>query len=130
MLKSPFISGAALESLTGKIFHWSQLNKLTKPLAFQCVQFIYNHIRKNKHLKNKIFKLNDTILMNLKFWLLAILTIQSSLISGLFKFWKIQHSIFTDAANFGIGIFDGASFGTRSLMERNSNLYPFMRKKI
>ena len=46
LLKSPFISGAALESLTGKIFHWSQLNKLTKPLAFQCVQFIYNHIRK------------------------------------------------------------------------------------
>ena len=84
---------------------------------------------KNKRLKNKIFKLNDNILMNLKFWLLAIPTIQSSPISGLFKFWKIQHSIFTDASNFAIGIFDGSNFGARSVMGTKFESLPIHEKE-
>ncbi len=64
-----FVTGEALESLCGKLMHWSQFRKYAKVLCYRLLAFIFRWIRLNKHLKRNIFWITDEILIDLQFWL-------------------------------------------------------------
>ncbi len=79
-----FVTGEALESICGKIMHWSQFRKYAKVLCYRMLAFIFRYIRKNKHLKSHIFYVFDELAIDMRFWLkycwyLRIVTMESIL---------------------------------------------------
>lgn len=69
IIKYRVITGRALESITGKIMHWSQLNKCTKALVYNSIAHIHNNIRNGKIRKNQLIILPLSIINDLKYWL-------------------------------------------------------------
>lgn len=68
-LKAGIISGVALESLCGKIMHWSQLYKPAKSLCYNMLSYLFELIRKKHDYKKKCFYVPQCIKQDLKFWL-------------------------------------------------------------
>ena len=97
------ISGRALESLCGKLMHWSQLYKPAKPLCYNMLGFIYQNIRKNKNLKRKWFRIPDSIIMDLKFWLKYIDILKEVKMERILYIPSIQINGTSDASSFGAG---------------------------
>ena len=63
------VTGEALESICGKIMHWSQFRHFAKVLCYRMLGFIFHYIRDNKYLKWKVFHLTREILDDMRFWL-------------------------------------------------------------
>ena len=68
-IKIRVISGSALESLCGKIMHWSQLYKPAKSLCYNMVSYLHKLLRTKQDYKRLCFNIPDCIIQDLKFWL-------------------------------------------------------------
>ena len=124
VIKYRVISGRALESLCGKIMHWSQLYKPSKPLCYNMLGFIYQNIRKNKNLKRRWFELPDSIIMDLKFWLKYIDILQEVKMERILYTPSIQINGTSDASNFGAGYCIGTKWSNyRFTAKHKKNLH-------
>ena len=103
VIQYQIISGRALESLCGKIMHWSQLYKPAKPLCYNMLGFIYQNIRQDKNLKLRWFILPESVITDLKFWLRYIDILQEVKMARILYTPSIQINGSSDASNFGAG---------------------------
>ncbi len=110
-IKHRYATGEALESICGKIMHWSQFRKYAKVLCFRLLAFIFRHIRTHKHLKFKIFHISDEIILDFRFWIryaqyMRVVTMESILYTP-----SITVMASSDACNFGAGFVVNSEFG-------------------
>ncbi len=63
------MTGRALESLAGKLMHWSQINDYSKALVYNSLIYIFNNIRNEIINKSDIIILPLSVINDLKFWL-------------------------------------------------------------
>ena len=68
-LKAKIITGRALETLCGKIMHWSQLYKPAKALCYNMVSYLHKILRCKQNYKYLAFRVPPCILRDLRFWL-------------------------------------------------------------
>ncbi len=64
------LTGKALEYIAGMILHLSQLNKLSKCLAWNIIRLIHNYIRNGIYKKTDCLILPLYIIRDLRFWFL------------------------------------------------------------
>ena len=103
VIKYKIITGRALESLCGKIMHWSQLYRPAKPLCYNMLGFIFKNIREDKRLKLRWFKLPNIIINDLRFWLKYIDLIHEVEMIRIIKTPSIQIIGSSDASKFAAG---------------------------
>ena len=103
VIKYKFITGRALETLSGKIMHWSQLYKPAKSLCYNMVSFIHKTLRKHKHYRTLIFRLPDCVINDLKFWLKYVNLIKDVPMYSIIKEPSIEMIGSSDACNTGGG---------------------------
>ena len=112
LIQCGWATGAALESICGKIMHWSQIRKPAKVLCNRLMRFIHEHIRSNKHLRHRTFEIPDCLKIDMMFWLryssmLRVATMESIVFSP-----SISVTAATDASDFGAGFSVGAAWGS------------------
>ena len=68
-LLTKVITGRALETLCGKIMHWSQLYRPAKALCYNMISYLHKLLRQKKDYKRLCFKVPKCIIQDLKFWI-------------------------------------------------------------
>ena len=102
-LKIKVISGSALESLCGKIMHWSQLYKPAKALCYNMVAYLHKLLRAKQDYKRMCFKIPGCILQDLKFWLKYTELIKSVTMESILYPPSMTIVGTSDACDFGAG---------------------------
>lgn len=119
VIKYKKISGRALESLCGKIMHWSQLRKPAKALCYNMIGFIYQHIRDKYHHKLRWFTLPECIIQDLKFWRKYAALIKTVSMDSII--YKPKYSIYgsSDACDTGAGFVIGNKWGVYKFSQKH-----------
>ena len=102
-IKYRLITGRALETLSGRIMHWSQLYKPAKSLCWNMVAYIHKNLRVNKHYRTLIFELPDCIINDLKFWLRYVDQIKAVPMESIINEPSIEIIGSSDACDLGAG---------------------------
>ena len=113
-----YVTGEALESICGKIMHWSQFRKFAKVLCYRMLAFIYTYIRKRKHLKYAVFYLSDEIILDMRFWLKYAWYLREVTMVSIIYEPSITLVASSDACGFGAGFVMGEHWA----------YYPFEKK--
>ena len=119
VIQCRIITGRALESSCGKIMHWSQLYKPSKPLCYNMLGFMHQNMRKNENLKRKWFNLPDSIIMDLKFWLKYVDMLKEVKMERILYTPSIQTNGTSDASNFGAGYCFGQKWSNYRLTKKH-----------
>ena len=69
IIRHRLCTARALESVCGKIMHWTQLQKAAKPLCYSLIHHIQQYVRSAKVRKTDILALPIRIINDLKMWL-------------------------------------------------------------
>lgn len=114
-IKHRIISGKALDSLCGRIMHWSQLFKPLKIMCYNMISYIHDNFRNNTYNKNHFYVLPISVLLDLKYWL---------------KFSEYAKSVTMDsilnAPSFTLcASTDASSNGGGYIFEQNWSMYKF-----
>ncbi len=118
MINYRWATGEALESICGKIMHWSQLRKPAKSLCYRLLHMIYKKIRSCHRNKKRFFFITDCVAMDFKFWIRYATFMRSVSMESILYQPSITITGATDACNVGGGFLIGSHFGA----------YPFSDK--
>ena len=110
-IKFKWVTGRALESICGKLMHWSQLRGASKALLINTVKFIHKELRKTPRYKTKWFKLTDSVINDFKFWIAFSKLIRTVQMEDIIKSPSIELIGSSDASNFGGGFVVGDEWG-------------------
>ena len=112
MYKWRWVQGLALESMCGKMMHYSQLRKQAKVLCYRLLGFIYEKIRKNPRNKWRLYYLPDVILQDLLFWKKYAWYMRRVSMRSVLNQPSITISASSDASSFAGGFVVGGHFGS------------------
>ena len=97
------ITGRALESLCGKIMHWSQLYKPAKALCYNMVSYLHKLLRAQSNYKMKVYPIPECIRNDLIFWLKYMDLIKEVSMESIIRPPSIVVMGTSDACDFGAG---------------------------
>ena len=103
MLRYRYADGKALESICGKIMHWSQLRRVSKIFCHRLISFIHKRIRTNKRMRGHIFWITDAIARDLRFYLRFFCLFRKCTMHSVLYSPSITMTGSTDASNTGGG---------------------------
>ncbi len=106
-----YATGKALESICGKLMHWSQLRKQAKVLCYRLMRAIHEYIRSDNRLKYAIFYVHDKIIRDFRFWLKYATFMRRVSMQSVLEQPSITITGATDACNEGGGFIIGEHFG-------------------
>ena len=106
-IKFKWITGRALESLCGKLMHWSQLRKASKALLINTVSFIHDQLRDTTRYKTRWFNLPPSVIKDFKFWLSFSKLIRTVPMEDIIASPSIEMIGSSDASDFGAGFVIG-----------------------
>lgn len=112
MVKHRWVQGKALESMCGKMMHWSQLRKQAKVLCYRLLGFIYEKIRKNPRYKWCLFWLPDVVVRDLLFWKQYAWYMRKVSMVSVLQQPSITISGSSDASSFAGGFVVGGHYGS------------------
>ena len=119
IIKHKRISGRALESMCGKIMHWSQLRQPAKSLCWNMLGFIHKEIRDNPRHKLKWFDLPDCILKDLIYWKRYAALIKTVPMESIIRKPKYTVYASSDACDTGSGFVIGNKWGFYKFKKRH-----------
>ena len=128
-LKYRWADGRALESICGKLMHWSQFRKHAKVLCFRILTMIHKLIRKNRHLRNQIFYIHDCICLDFRFWLRYAFFMREVSMESIVYTPSITITASTDASNKGGGFVVGSHYGSYEFRD-TKNKYGINHRKM
>ncbi len=129
MIQYRYATGRALESICGKMMHWSQLRKPAKVLCYRLLRLIHKEIRSNPKLKNKILWIPDPIIIDLKFWLQYANYMRKVTMHSVIHQPSITITGATDASNIGGGFVVGSYYGAYEFNDEQ-NMYGINHRRM
>ncbi len=129
MINNRYATGRALESICGKIMHWSQLRKPAKALCYRLLRLIHEKIRSNPRLKFRIFWIPDIIVMDFKFWLRYSNFVRCVSMQSVIEQPSITITGATDASNKGGGFIIGPHYGAYKFVD-DTNEYGINHRRM
>ena len=128
-LKYRWADGAALESICGKLMHWSQFRKHAKVLCYRLMTMIHTMIRKDKHLRKEAFYIHDCVARDLMFWLKYVLFMREVTMESVLHTPSITITACTDASSSGGGFVVGPHYGAYEFRD-SDNAYGINHKAM
>jgi len=128
-LKYRWADGSALESICGKLMHWSQFRKHAKVLCYRLMTMIHTMIRKDKHLRTEAFYIHDCVARDLMFWLKYVLFMREVSMESILHTPSITITACTDASSTGGGFVVGPHYGAYEFVD-SDNAYGINHKAM
>ena len=119
-IKIGVITGRAMDTLCGKIMHWSQLFKPAKALCYNMISYSYRKVRIRLGYKTECFILPPCIVQDLKFWLQYTHLIKSVPMTRVLNLPMIQIYGASDACEYGGGFCIREKWGYYKFSDQHS----------
>ena len=105
-------TGEALESVCGKIMHYSCYRKVSKVFCHRLIGFIHKHIRNNKRARTQVFDIPAEVLRDFGFYLQCFSSFKQSSMEDILFSPSITITGSTDASDVGGGFLIGGHWGS------------------
>ena len=128
-IKFKWLTGRAIEALSGQIMHWSQLRGASKSLLINTVMFLYKFVKTVSNYKRKWFKLTKPIVKDLKFWLAYSNLIRVVPMEDIIEKPLYQIIGSSDACDLGGGFVVGSKWSYYRFTHRHVNEWEIAQKE-
>ncbi len=122
-------TGEALDSMAGKMMHWSQLRKHAKIMCYRLQALIREKIRENPKLKTQIFYIPFDIVRDLLFWAKYMLYMHKIPMASVLYTPSITITAASDASKSGGGYVLGSKWTAYKFSEK-PNKYGIIHSKM
>ena len=121
MIKYRMATGRALESICGKMMHWSQFRKQTKVLCHRIMKQIHMKIRNKPRYKRSVFVIQPAVIKDFTFWLRTSSMMTQIPMTSVIHQPSISIVAATDACNKGGGFIIGPHYGHYLFSDRSES---------
>ena len=128
-IKFRWLTGRAVECLSGQIMHWAQLRGASKALLINTVIYLHKRVKTMSDYKTKWFKLSKSIIKDLKFWLSYSELIRTVPMEDIIKTSSYQIIGSSDACDVGGGFVVGTHWSYYKFINRHVNAWEIAQKE-